>query len=139
MVRINSKIEIPGEEIEFTYARSPGPGGQNVNKVNSKAILRWDVTRSQSMPEVVRRRFLVMWKSRITKSGELVLHSHRYREQKKNVADCLSRLREMVRAATALPKSRKTTRPTYASKQRRLESKKRQAQRKQNRRSVSHD
>ena len=139
MVRINSQIEIPDSEIEFTYARSPGPGGQNVNKVNSKAILRWDVTNSSSLPVVVKQRFLILWKNRITKSGHLVIHSHRYRDQAKNVSDCLDRLRVLVRSAATVPKQRKATRPSWASKKRRLESKKRQSQRKQNRRSVDPD
>jgi ribosome-associated protein len=139
MIRITSTITISRDEINFTFARSPGPGGQNVNKVNSKAILRWDVTRSASLSEVVRRRFLEMWRSRITKGGELVIHSHRHRDQKKNADDCLKRLQAMVRAAAVVPKSRKATRPTYAAKKRRLESKKRQSQRKQNRRPVQGD
>lgn len=139
MIRISAKIEIPDSEIEFTFARSPGPGGQNVNKVNSKAILRWNVTQSAHVPEVVKQRFLVMWRSRITKSGHLVIHSHRHRDQAQNVSDCLDRLRELVRSAATVPKQRKATVPSRASKQRRLDSKKRQSQRKQNRRSVDRD
>ena len=139
MVRINSQIEIPDSEIVFTYARSPGPGGQNVNKVNSKAILRWDVTNSPSLPAAVKQRFLVLWQNRITKSGHLVIHSHRYRDQARNVSDCLDRLRVLIRSAATIPQQRKATRPSYGSKIRRLESKKRQSQRKQNRRSVDPD
>ncbi len=139
MVRINAHIEIPRKEIEFTYARSPGPGGQNVNKVNSKAILRWNVSQTDCLPDYVKRRFLLLWRNRISKSGELVLHSHRHRDQARNTADCLDRLRDMVRAALTVPKKRKPTRPSLNSKKRRLESKKRQSQRKQNRRPVDRD
>ena len=139
MVRINAKLEIPRREIEFTYARSPGPGGQNVNKVNSKAILRWNVAQTDCLPDYVKRRFVVMWQNRISKSGDLVIHSHRYRDQAKNTSDCLDRLCDMVRAALTVPKKRKPTRPSLSSKKRRLESKKRQSQRKQNRRPVDRD
>lgn len=139
MVRINASIEIPRREIEFTYARSPGPGGQNVNKVNSKAILKWNVAQSDCLPEHVKRRFLIMWQNRISKSGALVLHSHRHRDQAKNTADCLDRLRDMVRAALTVPKKRKPTRPSLSSKKRRLEAKRRQSQRKQERRPVDRD
>jgi len=134
MVRINANIEIPRREIEFTYARSPGPGGQNVNKVNTKAILRWNVSKTDCLPDHVKRRFLIMWQNRISKTGDLVLNSHRYRDQSRNTSDCLDRLRDMVRAALTVPKKRKPTRPSLGSKKRRLESKKRQSQRKQNRR-----
>jgi len=139
MVRINANIEIPKAEIEFSYARSPGPGGQNVNKVNSKAILRWNVAQTDCLPDHVRRRFLILWQNRISKSGDLVIQSHRHRDQPRNTSDCLDRLRDMVRAALTVPKKRKPTRPSYGSKQRRLESKKRQSQRKQNRRPVDRD
>ena len=139
MVRINASIEIPRREIELTYARSPGPGGQNVNKVNSKAILRWNVADSDCLPDHIKRRFFALWKNRISKSGDLVLHSHRHRDQARNTADCLDRLRDMVRAALVVPKKRKPTRPSLGSKKRRLESKKRQSQRKQNRRPVDRD
>ena len=139
MVQINSQIEIPDNEISFTYARSPGPGGQNVNKVNSKAILRWNVTKTKSLPVGVRSRFLVMWQNRINQAGDLVIHSHRFRDQSRNSADCIDRLSDMVKAAAVVPKIRKPSRPSYGAKKRRLEAKKRNSQRKQNRGPVQRD
>ena len=139
MLVINSTISIPMSEFDISYARSPGPGGQNVNKVNSKVILRWDVTNTKHLPEHVRKRFLVQWQARVTKSGHVVIHSHRFRDQPRNYADCMNKIREMIRAATVVPKKRKATKPTAGSKRRRLESKKRNSQRKQSRRSVRED
>ena len=139
MLVINSTISIPMSEFDISYARSPGPGGQNVNKVNSKVILRWDVSNTKHLPEHVRKRFLVQWRARVTKSGHVVIHSHRFRDQPRNYADCMNKIREMIRAATVVPKKRKATKPTAGSKRRRLESKKRNSQRKQSRRSVRED
>jgi ribosome-associated protein len=136
MLVINSTISIPLSEFDISYARSPGPGGQNVNKVNSKVILRWDVTNTKHLPPHVRQRFLLKWRSRITKTGHLVINSHRFRDQPRNYADCMNKLREMIRAAMIVPQKRKFTKPTAGSKRRRLEGKKRNSQRKQNRRSV---
>ena len=79
MLKVNSKIEIPLKEFDFSYARSPGPGGQNVNKVNTKVILKWAVGESTSLPEGVKERFLNKYARRISKTGELVLTSHRFR------------------------------------------------------------
>lgn len=134
MLTINSTISIPKREFDISYARSPGPGGQNVNKVNSKVILRWDVTNTPSLPAHIRQRFLQKWRSRITKDGHVVINSHRYRDQPRNYADCLNKIREMIRAATVVPKQRRATTPSAGSKRRRLKSKKQNAQRKQNRR-----
>jgi len=139
MLVINSTISIPMSEFDISYARSPGPGGQNVNKVNSKVILRWDVTNTKRLPEHVRKRFLVQWASRVTKSGHVVIHSHRFRDQPRNYTDCMNKVREMIRAATVVPKKRKATKPSAGSKRRRLESKKRNSLRKQSRRSVRDD
>ncbi len=139
MLVINSTISIPMSEFDISYARSPGPGGQNVNKVNSKVILRWDVTNTKHLPAHVRKRFLVQWRTRVTKSGHVVIHSHRFRDQPRNYADCMNKIREMIRAATVVPKKRKATKPSAGSKRRRLESKKRNSQRKQNRRAVRED
>jgi len=96
MLVINSTISIPMSEFDISYARSPGPGGQNVNKVNSKVILRWDVTNTKRLPEHVRKRFLVQWASRVTKSGHVVIHSHRFRDQPRNYTDCMNKVREMI-------------------------------------------
>ena len=134
MVRINHEIEVPDTEFEFTYARSGGPGGQNVNKVNSKAVLRWNPTASGSLPYGVLRRFLSRYQNRMTKDGEIVLHSQRYRDQGRNTADCIQRLRDMILAVVAAPVQRKKTRPSRGANFRRLENKKQASQKKQNRR-----
>ena len=93
-------------ELRFSYARSSGPGGQNVNKVESKAVLRWDVARSRAVPADVRARFLARFGSRITGEGELVLASQRYRDRERNVADCVAKLQAMLAEVAAPPKPR---------------------------------
>lgn len=134
MLHVNHRISIPLDEFHFTFSRSGGPGGQNVNKVNTKVTLRWDVVRSPSVPEAVRQRFCSRFWRRMTKSGELVVTSQRYRDQGRNVADCLSKLRQMLAEVAAPPKARRSTRPTRAARQRRLDQKRRQSAKKQLRR-----
>jgi ribosome-associated protein len=134
MLVVAPHIRIPLDEFEFTYVRSSGPGGQNVNKVNSKAVLRWNLAGSRSLPEDVRRRFAESFASRLTTDGELVLSSDRFRDQKKNVDDCLEKVRGLLAAVARPPKKRKKSKPTRASKERRLESKRRDSAKKQNRR-----
>ena len=116
MLQVNGRIRIPEDEFEFTYARSSGPGGQNVNKVNSKALLRWPVTVSPSLPEEVRGRFIQRYRSRLTEAGEILISSQRYRDQGRNVDDCLDKLREMILAVATRPKTRKATKPSRASR-----------------------
>lgn len=134
MLVVAPHIQIPPAEFEFTYARSSGPGGQNVNKVNSKAVLRWQATKSPSLPEAVRSRFLAKYGSRLTGDGELLITSERYRDQPRNIDDCLEKLREMLLSVAVAPKKRKKTKPSRASKERRLDSKKRDSSKKQSRR-----
>jgi ribosome-associated protein len=134
MIEIAPRIRIPQEEFEFTYARSSGPGGQNVNKVNSKAILRWNPTTSPTLPDDVRARFLSRFASRVTTGGEIVIASEQYRDQRKNVDDCLDRLRTMLLEVARPPKKRRPTKPSRASKERRLDSKRRDSAKKSNRR-----
>ena len=123
-------LEIPTSEFEFTFIRSSGPGGQNVNKVSTKARLRWPVEVTQSLPEAVKERFTKRYHRRLTNEGELILTSQRYRDQAKNVSDCLVKLREMIDAVVDVPKPRKKTKPTRGSKERRLKEKRTRAERK---------
>ena len=134
MLSVNEYIEIPDSELQFTFSRSPGPGGQNVNKVNSKATLRWSVAESPSIPEEVRRRFMEIYRTRINHLGELVMTGSRFRDAPKNSQDCIDKLRAMLLVAVRRPKRRVPTRPNRSSKQRRLDAKNRQSQKKQNRR-----
>ncbi len=134
MLVVNRRIRIPSSEFRFTFARSAGPGGQNVNKVNTKVTLHWPVDSSPSLPEDVRERFRSKYSRRINKNGELVIYSQRYRDQARNVDDCLDKLREMLLDVATAPKKRKATRPSRASKERRLRDKKAKSQTKESRR-----
>ncbi|MCU0879321.1 MAG: aminoacyl-tRNA hydrolase, partial [Pirellulaceae bacterium] len=88
MLTINSHISIPADELQFTFARSSGPGGQNVNKVASKATLRWDVRGTPSLPEDVKQRFLTTYQSRLTTLGEILIVSQESRDQPRNIEIC---------------------------------------------------
>jgi ribosome-associated protein len=134
MLAVTDQIEVPLRELRFTFCRSSGPGGQNVNKVNTKAQLRWPVAKSHALPDNVRDRFLKRYQRRITSEGDVIVTSQRFRDRGRNVADCLSKLREMIREVSESPVARKSTRPTAASKTRRLRHKQRQSQKKQLRR-----
>ena len=139
MLTVNRRIAIPFDEFRYTFARSSGPGGQNVNKVNSKVVLHWPVERSPSLPEDVRGRFLAQNRNRINKHGELVLHCQRHRDQQHNVSDCLSTLRELLLLAAKAPRRRIATRPTRGSQRRRVDEKKARGQLKQSRRKPGRD
>lgn len=131
---VNQQLSIPESELTLTFARSTGPGGQNVNKVNSKAVLRWNVADTTSLPEAVKGRFLQRFASRITQAGEIVLASDRYRDQPRNVADCYEKLRHLILTSLAPPRPRVKTRPSRASVERRLEQKRSGGQKKRQRR-----
>lgn len=134
MLNVNEKISIRLTEFKFSYARSPGPGGQNVNKVNSKVILKWSVEKTKALPEAVKQRFVTKYANRISQDGLLVLTSHRFRDQGRNVADCLAKLRELILVVVPEPKKRKKRKISYGAKQRRLENKKRNSATKASRR-----
>ncbi len=126
---------IPEHELQWTFVRAGGPGGQNVNKVASKAVLRWDLANSPSVPPEVKMRLRTLHRNRITREGELVLSSQRFRDQDRNRDDCLEKLREMLIEAAKVPKMRHATRPTRGSKVRRLREKHHKASIKAGRRS----
>ncbi len=133
------EISVPREELEFTYARSSGAGGQNVNKVNSKAILRWNPQSSVSMSGAMRERFFEKFGSKLTNDGEVILMSDVHRDQGRNAAECLQRLKDMIKSIAVPPKKRVATKPTYGSKVRRLSSKKANSAKKQGRRDRGDD
>lgn len=134
IISVNAQIGLQENEISMEFVRASGPGGQNVNKLNTKALLRWPVMSSPSLPEAVRQRLLAKVRRRITSEGDLLIVSQRFRDAGRNVADCLEKLRELLREAAQPPKSRKATRPTQASRRRRLEQKQRRSRKKQQRR-----
>ncbi|MGY8747434.1 MAG: alternative ribosome rescue aminoacyl-tRNA hydrolase ArfB [Pirellulales bacterium] len=139
MLKVNRKISIRLTEFKFSFARSPGPGGQNVNKVNSKAVLKWSPTKCKSLPEAVRIRFIEKHANRINQEEDFVISSHRFRDQGRNVADCLNKLRDLILQVAELRKPRKKTRPTAGSVRRRLTGKKRLSDVKKSRRTCQGD
>jgi ribosome-associated protein len=120
---INAAIQIPFREFTFRAVRSQGPGGQNVNKVNSKVVLQWNAAASPSLPDAVRQRLLQRADASISKSGTITLTSQRSRQRPVNREDCLEKLRVMILDAARVPRKRKATQPTPGSKRRRLRDK----------------
>jgi ribosome-associated protein len=134
MIHVTANIAIDGREIEESFVRSSGPGGQNVNKLSTAVQLRFDVRHSPSLPGEVRARLERLAGSRLTRDGVLVIIAQRHRTQPRNRQDALDRLIELIRQAAVRPIKRRATRPTKASRERRIEGKKRRAGIKANRR-----
>lgn len=138
MLAVTDTISIPLAELEWSYVRASGPGGQNVNKVASKAVLRWNVSATLSLPDAVKERLQRQLASRLTTTGDLIVTSQRYRDQDKNRTDCLDKLAALVHAATIVPKTRTATKPSKSSQRRRVADKRARATGRANR-SVSHE
>jgi ribosome-associated protein len=134
MLQITAHIAIPDEELHFSFSRSSGPGGQNVNKVSSKATMRWAAVASQHLPTDVHDRFLKKYASQLTKDGEMVIYSQEFRDQPKNIESCREKLRAMIASVVTPPKKRRPTKPTKGSKVRRLNAKKSRSKLKEGRR-----
>jgi len=115
-----ARLRVPARELTIRFVRSSGAGGQNVNKVSTKAVLRWPASISRALPPDVRARFVERFASRLTTEGELVLSSDRHRDQGRNVADCLAKLDAMIEAVATPPKPRRKTRPKRSAVERRL-------------------
>lgn len=124
MITLAPGIVIEPKELSITYVRSSGPGGQNVNKTSSKAVVRWNVRGSAGMRDDIKARFLARYASRLTTGGDIILTSDRYRDQPRNLEDCLARLGAMLEEVATPPRTRRPTRPGRAARERRIVAKK---------------
>jgi ribosome-associated protein len=130
---INDKVEIPLSELVYTASRSSGPGGQHVNTSDTRIQLRWNVKESVALDDVERTLVLKALASRLTEAGDLILASDSHRSQRRNREEVTQRLAALVREALIPPKPRKKTKPSRASKERRLDEKRKKSQTKQGR------
>jgi ribosome-associated protein len=136
MIIINHNISFDENEVHEEFIRSSGPGGQNVNKVATAVQLRFDIRTSTSLPDDVKERLIQVAGKRVTKDGEIVIKAARFRTQEQNRKDALERLIDLIKKATEVPRPRRKTRPTKASKERRMVAKHKRSEVKTMRRSA---
>ncbi|MDG0816388.1 alternative ribosome rescue aminoacyl-tRNA hydrolase ArfB [Bdellovibrio svalbardensis] len=133
------EVIIPFHELNFSYARSRGPGGQNVNKTNSAAILRWNLQTTQAFSEDVKQRLLHKLAAQLTAEGDILIRSEEERDQDQNRSNCIRKLQALLKKALFVPKRRVATKPTRSSVRKRLDSKKQASEIKSNRRKINYD
>ncbi len=138
-LRVTSTCWIESDEIHFSFIRAPGPGGQNVNKLATAAVLRWNVRQSASLSDLMRARLLHALQHKLTQAGELIIKASRHRTQERNRQDALNRLTMLLQHAAIPKKPRKKTKPTRASVKKRLDSKIKQGKIKSLRGKIAHD
>ena len=136
MIEITPSILLNEAELKFTFITSPGPGGQNVNKVATGVQLRFNVWQSASLPQGVKDRLIALLSSRITSQGDFIIKATRYRTQERNKLDALDRLTEIITRVAVPPKKRRKTKPTFGSVQKRLKTKKKHGLKKNLRRGI---
>ena len=134
MLVVGSRFRVPLSELRFSFSRSSGPGGQNVNKVSTKATLRWAAMASPSLDEELRARLAARLGHRLTSEGELLVTSQRFRDARRNRLDCLAKLSDILSQVSHTPKTRKPTRPSRGAVRQRLREKRRRSEHKRGRR-----
>jgi len=126
-VLINDLVTIPASELQYTASRSSGPGGQHVNKTDSRIQVRWNIPATSALSDFLKRRVMNVLSTRLTDDGDLLLASDSHRSQRRNKEDVTQRLAALVREALVPPKPRRKTKPTRASRQKRLDDKKKRS------------
>lgn len=129
-------VVIPFHELDFSYARSRGPGGQNVNRTNSAAIVRWNLPKTQAFSEEVKQRLMMRLASQLTDEGDILIRSEEHRDQDQNRSSCIKKLQALLKKALFVPKKRVATKPSRSSVRKRLESKKLQSETKSLRKKI---
>jgi ribosome-associated protein len=124
VIFVRPGVAIAESELDVRYVRSSGPGGQNVNKTSTKAVVRWNVRGAPNLRDDVKARFLARFASRVTDAGDVLLTSDRYRDQPRNLEDCITKLRAMLEEVAVAPVARRKTRPGRAARERRIHAKK---------------
>jgi len=124
MLIISNTLSIPSKELEFTYVRSSGPGGQNVNKTNTCAVLKWNIVNSRVLTQPLKERLVKRLFHRISKAGCLIIKSDKFRHRERNTSECKERLKKLILTYSKVPKKRKPTKASKASREKRLKLKK---------------
>jgi len=135
MIRVTKHIDLDENEIEYSFVRASGPGGQHVNKAATAVQLRFDAANSPSLADDVRQRLIRLAGRQVTEEGVLIIDARRYRSQERNRRDATDRLLQLIRSAASRPKARRRTKPTRAARERRLQEKRRRSEAKRTRRS----